>query len=219
MKRCDRCSLDYTGDLDRCPLCGTTLAGEPTPSPFPTLDFQRASTRARGVLLAVSLAAAALAVAAGAAAGASALLIVAIVAAIVLNWLFVRNVMVHAPDFLRLVERYFLVLTALMLLWFLGTGSSFVATFAIPGSCLLAITFDAVLVIAYRGTFVTTYAKYLVFDIALGLVPAAFLATGQVTWPYLAWASIVAAVLFLAALLLFSRGRMTAETRKLFSVK
>lgn len=62
MRYCDRCHLDYKGDLDRCPLCGTALEGVPTPSDFPVAAwqrFQRTVHRALVALGAVLLAVAA----------------------------------------------------------------------------------------------------------------------------------------------------------------
>ncbi|MCI8424305.1 MAG: reverse gyrase [Adlercreutzia sp.] len=219
MKHCDRCHIDFTGELDRCPLCGTGLEGSAVPSPFPAVPFTRRSMAAQRVLLAVSIAVAAGIVALGIALGSSPLSVIAAVAAIALNYLFVRNMIAHAPDFLRLIERYFLVLLAVAALWFIATGNLAVTTFVIPGISLLAILFDAILVATFRGTFITDYAKYLIYDVILGAVPALSLALGQVTWPYLAWASLTAAALFLAALLLFTKGRFTREAKKLFSVR
>lgn len=219
MKRCDGCHIDYTGALDRCPLCGTALTGTAAPAPFPANTFVRSGTLARRVLLGASLAVALGVIVLGVALGSSPLSVTAAVAALALNYLFVRNMIVHAPDFLRLIERYFLVLLAVAGLWFVATGNTVVTTFVIPGISLLAILFDAVLVVVFRGTFVTDYAKYLLYDVVLGAVPALSLALQQVTWPYLAWASIVAAGLFLAGLLLFTKGRFGREAKKLFSVR
>lgn len=43
MRHCDRCHLDYTGNADRCALCGSTLTGQTTPSPFPVAIWHRLS--------------------------------------------------------------------------------------------------------------------------------------------------------------------------------
>ena len=136
-----------------------------------------------------------------------------------LNWLFVRNMIVHAPDFIRVVERYFLVLLAVAGLWFASTGNLIVTTYVIPGLCLLALAFNAVLLIAFRGSFVTGYAKYLIYEMLLGLVPLALLAAGLITWPPLAIAAGTAAAALLAILLLVGRKQLAAEARKLFSLR
>ena len=154
----------------------------------------------------------------GAALGAGAPAVILPCAAIALNWLFVRNMIVHAPVFIRVVERYFLVLLAVGALWFLATGNLFVTTFALPGLCLLGLSFNAVLLIAYRGPFVSGYAKYLLYELVLGLVPAALALAGLTTWPYLAWTAAAAAVALLAALLLLTRKPLAAEMHKLFSL-
>ena len=67
MRRCARCHLDYTGEVDHCALCGSTLTGQTTPSPFPVAIWHRLSRtmhRALGALIVVVIAAAAIAAAA-----------------------------------------------------------------------------------------------------------------------------------------------------------
>ena len=32
MRRCGKCGVSFTGDLDRCPLCQAELSGEAEPS-------------------------------------------------------------------------------------------------------------------------------------------------------------------------------------------
>ena len=67
MRHCDRCYLDYTGDADRCALCGSTLTGQVTPSPFPVAIWHRLSCtvhRALGALIVIVVAATAIAAAA-----------------------------------------------------------------------------------------------------------------------------------------------------------
>ena len=136
---------------------------------------------------------------------------------LVVNYLFVRNILVHTPDFLRVVVRYFLILLAIAALWYLITRNPVVTTFVIPGICLVALVFDAVLVAVFRGTFVSGYAKYLLFDVVLGLIPLALVALGLTTWDVPANVSALTASVLLLALLVFTRKQLVAEVRKLFS--
>jgi hypothetical protein len=134
-----------------------------------------------------------------------------------MNYLFVRNIIVHRPDFLRVVIRYFLVLLAVALLWFLLTGNLIVTTFIIPGICLVALVFDTVLIALFRGTFVSGYAKYLLFDVALGLAPMLLVVLGLTTWDLLAYISALVSSAFLLWVLVFMRQQLMTEIRKLLS--
>ena len=156
---------------------------------FPPNAFMRKSNGARTVMLLLTVLCMIATGLLGAALGAGAPAVILPCAAIALNWLFVRNMIVHAPDFIRVVERYFLVLLAVGALWFLATGN----------------------------LFVSGYAKYLLYELVLGLVPAALALAGLTTWPYLAWTAAAAAVALLAALLLLTRKPLAAEMHKLFS--
>lgn len=207
MRHCRKCNLDFTGDLDKCPLCQAELSGEATPSAFPRNEVQKSGVVALAVL--------------GFATGASLLamlflgyllalpgdIVISVCLALALNYLFVRNIITHSPDFLRVVARYFLILLAIAALWFLITRNLAVTTFVIPGICLTALVVDTVLLAVFRGTFVTGYAKYLLFDVALGLT----------TWDVPAVVSALTASVFLLGLLVFVRKQLIAEIRKLFS--
>ncbi|MEC4272862.1 hypothetical protein VJ923_06790 [Adlercreutzia sp. R25] len=61
MRHCDRCNLDYTGELTRCALCGAPLHGEAAPSPFPVAAWHRFRRTVHRALILVALAALAVA--------------------------------------------------------------------------------------------------------------------------------------------------------------
>lgn len=217
MRHCRKCNLDFTGDLDKCPLCQADLSGTTTPSAFPRNEVQKSGVVALAVL--------------GFATGASLLamlflgyllalpgdIVISVCLALALNYLFVRNIITHSPDFLRVVARYFLILLAIAALWFLITRNLAVTTFVIPGICLTALVVDTVLLAVFRSTFVTGYAKYLLFDVALGFAPLALVALGLTTWDVPAVVSALTASVFLLGLLVFVRKQLIAEIRKLFS--
>ena len=111
----------------------------------------------------------------------------------------------------------FLVLLAIAAIWFLVSRNPVVTTFVIPGICLVALVFDGVLLAVFRGTFVSGYAKYLLFDVGLGLIPLALQALGLTTWDVPSLVSALTASVFLLGLVVFARKQLTAEIRKLFS--
>ena len=217
MKQCNKCSVEFTGDLDQCPLCQAELAGEALPSVFPRNEIRKSGTVALAVL--------------GFATGACLLAVVflaqifplpwdiplIICVALAINYLFVRNIITHSPDFLRVVVRYFLVLLGLAALWYLVSRNPVITTFVIPGICFVALVFDTVLVAVFRGTFVSGYAKYLLFDVILGLIPPGLVTLGLTTWNLPAYISAFTASVFLLGLLVFTRKQLVAEVRKLFA--
>ena len=216
MKRCEKCRVEFTGDLDRCPLCQAELAGTATPSAFPRNEVRKSGAMALGVLAFVSGACLLVMVFLGRMLSLPGDIVVSVCVALVVNYLFVRNILAHSPDFLRVVVRYFLILLGIAAAWFLVTGNTLVTTFVIPGICLVALVFDTVLVAVFKDTFVAGYAKYLLFDVVLGLVPLALIALGLTTWEIPALSSALAASVFLLGLLVFMRKQLMDEVRKLF---
>ena len=217
MRHCGECSVDYSGELDRCPLCGTPLTGDPTPAAFPVSTTHAPMRKARRVLLLI-------AVACAVGIGLTALLVplqpwptVLAYAVLAINYLVIRNIVAHAPDFMRIIQRYFLVLLAVGVLWWLATGNLFVSSLVIPAVCLAGVLTNATLVVIYRDAFVNDYAKYLVYSLVMGLLPLLLIPLGTAPWPWLTFASAGATVLLGAALLIFTRRQMGAEMGKLFS--
>lgn len=217
MKRCDKCGISLNGDLDRCPLCQAELSGEASPAVFPVNEVRKSGTVALAVLGFVTGAALLVTLFVGYMVPLPWDIVVSVCVALAVNYLFVRNIITHSPDFLRVVARYFLVLLGIAAMWYLVTRNSAVTTYVIPGICLVALVYDTVLLAVFRGTFVSGYAKYLLFDVLLGLAPLALVALGLVTWEVPALVSALAASVFLLGLLVFTRKQLIAEVRKLFN--
>ena len=155
MKRCERCGIDLTGDLDLCPLCQGPLTGTASPAAFPGNEVHRSGTMALRVLAFATGVGVLAMVFAGFLFGLSSDVVLAVCLALLTNFVFVRHFLAHAPDFLRLVVRYFLVLLAAAALWYLVGRNPVVTTYVIPAICLVALVTDAVLVCVFRGTFVS----------------------------------------------------------------
>ena len=217
MKHCDVCDISYTGDVDRCALCGSGLSGNASPSPFPDIPVAKTKSRAK-MWLAV---------------GTAALLIVvmalcwwnhvrasayiASAAAVILNYIFIRNVVVHSPNFLRIIQRYFLLVMAMVVLCVIGTRNTDVATYVVPSVSLAAILFNGVLLTVLRSRVISGYGKYLLYDVAFGIVPLILMTCGMVTWLPLSIVSACCAGAFAVCLFALARRHVTDEARRIFN--
>ena len=206
MKRCEKCGVQFSGDLDRCPLCQAELSGDASPAVFPRNEVRKSGAIALAVLAFATGACLLVMLFLGHLLQLPGDIVVTVCVGLVVNYLFVRNILTHTPDFLRVVA-----------LWFLVSRNPVVTTFVIPGICLVALVFDGVLLAVFRGTFVSGYAKYLLFDVGLGLIPLALQALGLTTWDVPSLVSALTASVFLLGLVVFARKQLTAEIRKLFS--
>ena len=50
MRHCDKCGIDFSGDLERCPLCQAELAGEASAPMFPPNVLKRSGAIALRVI-------------------------------------------------------------------------------------------------------------------------------------------------------------------------
>lgn len=217
MKHCNECGVDIRGKLDNCPLCKSTLSGEASPSVFPYNKIKQSGIVALRIL-----------------AGATGACLVAMIMlwqifdwpgdivlvsclGLVVNFLFVQSIITTRPDFLRVVVRYFLIILAVAIAWLLISQNLMVSTYVIPGICFLALVFDAVLVSIFGSTFVSGYAKYLLFNVGLGLAPLILIALGLTTTNIPASLCALTASILLLTLALFARKQLVQELRKLLS--
>lgn len=217
MKRCDTCRLGVAGNLDRCPLCGSVLEGTASESGFPANKVRKKSMAALEILAVITVfGAVALFMAfVGGPLGLRGM--VSADCALAVNFLFVRSILIHNPDFMRIVQRYFLVLIAISAIWFAIVQDTDITTYIIPSISILCLVMNAVLLIVFKGSFVQGYAKYIIFEVVLGAVPAVFLPFRLVSWPYLAYASLGLAVALTLLLLILARQQISDEIRKLMS--
>ncbi|MGI6106135.1 MAG: DUF6320 domain-containing protein [Raoultibacter sp.] len=217
MKRCEKCGIGLTGELENCPLCQNELIGKSEASVFPQNATKKSSSLALKVLAFITGVCLILMFPAWQVLSLPGNIVLTICLGLILNYLFIRNILTHNPDFLRVVVRYFLILLAIAAIWFLLTWDLTVTTFVIPSICLLAIIFDTVILAVFRSTFIAGYAKYLLFHVFLGLTPLALIALGLTSWDILAYTSAFTASVFFLWLLVFMRKQLLAEIRKLFS--
>lgn len=217
MKHCDKCKISIGGKLEKCPLCHAELSGKAEPSVFPRNEAKESGSMALRVFAFSTGVCVLLTVLLWLLTPLPGDITFVICIALVLNFLFVRNILTHRPDFLRVIMRYFIILLAIAVIWFIFTQSLIVSTFVIPSVCLAALLTDAVLIVVFRATFVSGYTKYLLFDVFFGLTPLVFVVAGLTTSAILAYISAFVALVFLLALFVFTRKQMVAEIRKLFS--
>ena len=138
-------------------------------------------------------------------------------AALIISVLFINSAILHVPRPLRLMFRYFYIMLAIALVWFVATMNHVVTMFVIPITCLVSLVFDVVLLIVLRAKAIDEYAKYLAFDIVAGLMPLTFIPLGWAPWDVLVMVSGLVSLLVLLGLRVFARRQLFSEFGKQFS--
>lgn len=180
-------------------------------------DLRKENKTARRVMSGLTLLAVIVVIAGGCMMQASALSVVAMNAMIIAAYIYIRNLMLHSPDVLRVTERYFLMLFAVCTFWFIATNNETASTYVLPFLSITATAFNTVLLAMFRGAFVSGYAKYLLYDIVMGVFPLFLVAFGMTTTSIPAVLCASAAVLLSVLMGLLARKQTAEETEKLFS--
>lgn len=213
--RCSACGIDVSGRHSVCPLCKSALSGTQTPSPFPPNTLEKTSKKARIVLGGITLALIAVATLLCILLNAPAGITLTVIAALLVNYLFARNSILHSPSVFRSIVRYFLVVIALAYVWYLATGSQYVIDYVIPSISIISLVFDSALMALFAHQFISAYSKYVLMNVEIGLIPLAFLAINAVADPALSIVNVIASVATAIAFCLFSGRRLADELRRL----
>lgn len=181
--KCTKCGIDISGHHSICPLCKSALSGTPIPSPFPTSTLEKTSKKARmalgGVTFVLISTATLFCILKQIPAG----ITLTIDVALAVNYLFVRNIILHSPSIFRSVVRYFLVVLILAYLWYLTTNDQYVIDYVIPGISITSLVFDSILIALFAHQFVSSFSKYVLFNIVIGLLPLLSLAVNALENP------------------------------------
>ncbi|MEY8437232.1 DUF6320 domain-containing protein [Atopobiaceae bacterium 24-176] len=217
MRHCAACGVDYSGAIERCPLCHGELVGDPTPAVFPHTE----NVRTQRALLTIVTLASAIGVLTCAFLGLLGVLrwgTVALVAlAVGANYLLVRNFLRYEPGFVRGASRYLLALMAIVVVWRVFSGADVLTSFVAPVICLASLAFDAALLVVWRARFAAEFSAYLLLDVACGLIPLALVWLGLAQWPTLAYVSAFAAGLLAVFVLVFFRRDLFGAGERLFN--
>lgn len=185
MMKCDLCGIDISGRHSACPLCGSALSGLPAPSPFPPNTLEKTSRKAQMALGVISLVLILAATLACALLRAPLGIIATAGIALTVNYLFVRNILLHSPSFFKSVIRYFIVIIAVAYVWYATTGNPHAIDYVIPAVSVTSLAFNSVLMILPTRRFVGPHSKYVLFNMVIGLLPLAFFAAGAINDPAL----------------------------------
>lgn len=218
MKHCPECEVDFTGDLTLCPLCGHTLSGEVTPSPFPTILLKQKSHHVRIALGVITLLLLGVIVVSGIILSASPWLVLAGVLAIAINYLFVHTILSHNPDFIRGIQRYLIVLVLMAFLGWLGFRTEVFPAFVIPLTCLMGSTFDLVSLTVFGGKLISEYGKYVFLAVVIGFLPLIIIISQATPLLALNYLSIFVSLVLLFVLLVSWRKEIASELHRLFNL-
>lgn len=217
MRHCDACDLDFSGDLEVCPLCRAALEGDPSPAVFPHNEIVRSQKIMQVIVACASAAGAAVVAALWVTGVVPANVGLLTLGAIAVNYLLMANYLRSEPGFVRGASRYLLALVAVCGLWYVFTGEQVLLSLVIPIICLCSLAFDAVLLLVWHRYFADEFAPYLLLDVLCGLIPGILAATGAASWPVLCLVSAGVAAVLAAFVLVFFRHQLTDAARRIFN--
>ncbi|MGO1285392.1 MAG: DUF6320 domain-containing protein [Brachybacterium sp.] len=183
MRRCPDCTVEVEGEWARCPLCGTTLVGEPVPGPYPTVPLRFSRRRVLRVLFLTSLAVIVLSFLAQLLFGRDQDGIGALRSVwlgIVTTWLVVVMAVSKRRNLAKFIVYLVVLAGGVCVYWdYLSGWSGWSLTFVVPIVCAASIVGLLITARVVRIE-VGDYVVYSGLTVLLGLTPILFLALGWV---------------------------------------
>ncbi|WP_148401439.1 DUF6320 domain-containing protein [Bifidobacterium gallicum] len=212
------CDVDYTGHIERCPLCQSDLVGDAVPGVLPRqIPFLKPRRLATQLLLFIT--------------GVVIVLIVFFayqfhwdwpdVIASLFSWLvlmlLVVNAVAHDVRPLRLCFRLPYLILLASLVWLLFTRNLIITQFVIPITWLASFAYDAVVLVVLRDRAIDRYFKYLIFDIIMGAVLLVMIPLGWAPWHLLVVINAAVAAIMLLSLVIFAHRQIGDNFHRQFS--
>ena len=116
-----------------------------------------------------------------------------------------------------MMNKYFWVILFLFFAWYFITKSLIITTYLIPILCIIIFLFNSVALIVLKNNYIIKYAKTIVLDSFIGLIPLVLVMFKLSTFPLLSYICAILDLLIFIGLLIFCKENIIEELKKLFN--
>lgn len=214
MRKCNKCQISYTGNIERCPLCQGKLTGEKEASPFPQIHDHKKKILYKILLFtAVSI---------GIVFAFLEYLIhkeftITKYAVLGLFTIYTLAIVIirKYKNILKMMNKYFIIILILLFAWFLLTKSLIITTYIIPIFCMAILIFNSITMLVLKDTYIDKFLGIILLDCLIGLIPALFNLFNLTTNNILTYTCSLLDILIFIGLIIFCYDKILEElTRK-----
>ncbi len=216
MKKCNKCLIKFTGDLERCPLCKEELTGEATPSIFPKLHNKKSRLLYK-VLFFVSFSVGVLFTFLEYTITKSFTISKYVILGLINNYILIRFILNNYKNVLKMINRYFKLILILIFLWYIMTKSLIITTYIIPIMCIIILVFNCISMIILKDKYIIKYAKTITLDCIISLLPLLLVMFKLSIFALLSYICTIIDLLVFVGLIVFCKDHIIEEIKKIFN--
>lgn len=217
MRKCNKCKIEYNGNLTKCPLCQSDLTGKKTPSVFPQLKEQKENIL-RKLLLFIVVAIVIISIFIEYLVHQRLTATKYIILSLITLYILVIYIIEKYQKPIKMMNRYFIIILILLFIWYLLIKSKVITTFLIPILCIVILLFNSITMIVLKESYINKSFGIILLDCILGLIPLLLNILSLVTTPIIVYICTLLDALIFFALLIFCHENLKEELEKRMNI-
>lgn len=213
MRKCNKCKISYTGNINRCPLCQGKLIGEKEESPFPKIHEHK-TTVLHKILLFTTISIGVIFAFLEYLIHKDFIITKYAVFGLLTIYILVIAVIKKYKNILKMMNRYFIIILILVFLWFLITKSLIITTYIIPILCIVILIFNNITMLVLKDSYIDKFLNVILLDCLIGFIPALLMFLNLVTSVILTYTCLLLDILIFIGLIIFCYDKIIEELTK-----
>lgn len=202
MRKCKKCQISYTGNINRCPLCQGKLIGEIASSPFPKIKKTKEKILYK-VLLFTSIAIGIIFAFVEYLIHKELIITKYAIFGLFTIYILVISVITKYKNILKMMNKYFIIILFLMFFWFIITKSLIITTYIIPIVCIVILIFNSITMLVLKDSYINKFLSIILLDCLIGFLPALLLILNLITNNILTYSCLLLDILIFIGLVIF----------------
>lgn len=218
MKKCNKCNIEFNGNIKYCPLCQNKLTNFSSPNVFPPNIKRQKDTILFKILLFVSIVMSIISIFLEYIITKKFNYSFFVTFGLITNMILLLFILENYQNVLKMMAKYFYVILTLLFIWYFATKNLIITTFIIPGLCIVIYLFNGITMIVLKNYYITKYTGIILFDAIIGLIPMLLVFLNLTTINILAYICFMLDIFIFLALIIFCKQKIFNELKKMFSI-
>ena len=116
------------------------------------------------------------------------------------------------------MNKYFIIILILKILWFFITKSLIITTYIIPILCIIILIYNSITMLVLKDSYTIKFLKIILIDCIIGLIPWILTLLKLTTHNILSNICLILDFLIVIGLLIFCKENVIEECKKLFNI-
>lgn len=217
MSKCIKCKIDVSGRHKHCPFCDAELTGNFTEDVYPQIKRERKGIINKLIIF-ISLLIAIISVFSEYYINHNLHVSKYVIFGLLTHYLVVRYILKRYSHILVKINRQFVLIMMLFIMWYFITRFSMIPTYFIPILSLVIGLINAVILLIYGKKFVSRYGGIILFNTIIGFIPTIFALAGACSIKIISYICTLFYLIIFIGVFIFYKKNMLDTIEKTFNI-